>query len=175
MLAVALVPAGIATPAVQATGGPRTPDGAVGGAATVETIDLDAASAIDPATGERIQVLTGAKLYHVVFFATWCPPCVDEIPRLADLYERWEEDGYALVLVAVSNRQTRERVLEFVRQGRVPGRVVIDGGDVLRTLLGVERVPAHLLIDDRGRVLLRTAAFDGQLADRIGDEIRRSR
>jgi len=139
------------------------------------TIDLDAASAVDPGTGDRIPVLTGGTIYHVVFFATWCPPCVDEIPLLADLHERWEEDGYALVLVAISNRQDRERVSEFAFQARVPGRVVFDEKDVLRNLLDVERIPTHLLIDRRGRVLLRTAGFEGRIAEIVGEEIRRTR
>lgn len=139
------------------------------------TIDLDAASAVDPGTGDRIAVLTGGTIYHVVFFATWCPPCVDEIPLLADLHERWEEDGYALVLVAISNRQDRERVFEFAFQARVPGRVVLDEKDVLRNLLDVDRIPTHLLIDDRGRVLLRTAGFEGRIAEVVGEQIRRNR
>ena len=47
-----------------------------------------------------------AEVLHLVFFATWCPPCVQELERLADLEERWGNRGYRLVLVAVRNRHT---------------------------------------------------------------------
>ena len=141
----------------------------------VATIELDAASAVDPETGDRIPVLTGGTIYHVVFFATWCPPCVDEIPLLADLHERWEEDGYALVVVAISHRQDRERVFEFAFRARVPGLVVLDEKDVVRNLLDVDRIPTHVLIDDRGRVLLRTGGFEGRIAEVVGEHIRRTR
>ena len=176
VLAFAVVFALTAAPPAIAAGGQASNAPASATASdAMASIDLDAATAVDPATGERTRVLTGARLYHVVFFATWCPPCVDELPLLSDLHERWDEDGYALVLVAISNRQTRERVLEFVSEEQVPGRMVLDENNILRGVLGVDRIPAHLVIDDHGRVLLRTEGFDSRIADLVGEEIRRSR
>ncbi len=173
-IARALALAVVAASASIAAVGP-VPATAVATDDAVATIDLDAARAVDPESGDRVPALTGGTLYHVVFFATWCRPCLDELPQLSDLHERFEEDGYALVLVAISNRQDRERVSEFASGARVPGRVLFDDKDVLRDLLDVDRIPTHVLIDGRGRVVLRTGGFEPRIAEVVGETVRRAR
>jgi hypothetical protein len=36
---------------------------------------------------------------HVMFMATWCQPCLAEIPKLVDLEDRWKAEGYRLFLL----------------------------------------------------------------------------
>jgi thiol-disulfide isomerase/thioredoxin len=129
-------------------------------------------TAIDPVSGERVPLLERGALFHIVLFATWCPPCVDELPYLADLEARWGEDGYVLVLVAVPQRQDRERLRAFLEQRRVPGRLVYDlRGDVLRDL-GVDEIPTHVLLDGDGVELVRGVALADGIAERVEREMR---
>lgn len=96
---------------------------------------------------------------HVAVFATWCPPCVAELDRLAEWEARFGADGYRLVVLAVPERQSLERLRRFLQETRVPGRFVWDPtGRGLRAL-DAERLPTHILLGPGGRVLWRGEAL----------------
>jgi len=78
-----LVAAGIGLAA--ATSAPAAAPAVPSGAAAL--------TGLDPRTGERVPLDPSAGPMHVVFLATWCRPCVAELPRLADLEDRWKADG----------------------------------------------------------------------------------
>ncbi len=113
----------------------------------------------DPLRGTEETVAAGAPLLHVVFFATWCKPCLDELRLLAELEAQWGDRGYRLVLVAVPTRQTAEHLADFARTSRPPGRLLFDpNGGALRAL-GVERLPGHVLLGPQGELVLRAESL----------------
>lgn len=123
----------------------------------------------DPVQGTALEVGAGARLTHVVFFATWCPPCLAEMAKLQELETTWGKQGYRLVLVAVETRQTPERLRAFVERESPPGKVGLDADGSLQRAAGVHDLPAHLLLGPDGAVLLRTSA----LADGVVPEVER--
>jgi thiol-disulfide isomerase/thioredoxin len=86
------------------------------------------------------------------FWATWCPPCVRELPLL----DRWNEQE-GLRVVAIALETDRQPVLDFVRaQGlRLPVRIAAPGREDLSTRYGNARgvLPFSVLLDGAGRVL----------------------
>jgi thiol-disulfide isomerase/thioredoxin len=124
---------------------------------------------LDPETDRNVLLEPGAPVLHVVFFATWCRPCMDEISRLTELDARWGDGGYRLVLVAVRTRQSAMRLRRLVAGGEVPGEVLFDSAGEAESVLGAELLPAHLLFDSRGNIVLRAQA----LGDDLESEIRR--
>ena len=114
----------------------------------------------DPLTGKQVRLEPSARLLHVVFIATWCPVCVDELEALAELEARWEERGYRLVLVAVKTRHTSERLARFAERQRLPGRFLFDSEGQAEFALGARDLPMHLLLDSEGRELVRAATLD---------------
>ena len=121
----------------------------------------------DPLTGKSVALEAGAPLLHLVFFATWCPPCRNELPRLAELEARWRDGGYRLVLVAVPTRQSVERLRGFHETGQAPGELLFDSLGLLQAALGADQIPAHVLLDARGSVLLHGPALDSQIEAKI--------
>lgn len=92
---------------------------------------------------------------HVQVFATWCPPCVAELDRLSEWDARFAPDGYRLVILAVPERQSLERLRRFQAENHVPGRFLWDPeGQGLRAL-DANRLPAHIVVGPGGRVLWR--------------------
>jgi len=121
----------------------------------------------DPVGAGEVTVEAGAPLLHVVFFATWCPPCLDELDPLADLRDRWSEHGYRLVLVAVQARHTPERLARFAGERSLPGTLLFDSDGRAAKAFGADQLPTHLLYDEAGEQLLRAASLDQGVAERV--------
>jgi thiol-disulfide isomerase/thioredoxin len=121
----------------------------------------------DPVRGTTVEVAAGSRLTHVVFFATWCPPCLAEMARLQELEATWGRQGYSLVLIAVETRQTPERLRAFIERESPPGRVLLDADGSVQRAAGVSNLPAHLLVAPDGTVIRKT----GALADGVVPEV----
>lgn len=100
-------------------------------------------------------------------WATWCAPCVKEMPELAALHERYGGDGLVVVGVSVDDPDAFERVRRFVSERAVPFEVWLDPKMRLFQALGGQSLPATLIFDHSRRILLRRdeviAADDPQI------------
>jgi peroxiredoxin len=83
------------------------------------------------------------------FWATWCPPCRDEIPMLNELHKTYESEG--LTILAISDEKA-EVVREFADEVGMDYTNLIDSGDVSENyrVLGL---PTAFLIDRDGRIV----------------------
>ncbi len=97
---------------------------------------------------------------HIVlvdFWATWCAPCLAELPALKTLLARFGDRG--LKVVGVSLDEDRRRLAEFVDAERLEWPIICDpplatgAGHALSDKLGVKTVPLLILIGKDGRAL----------------------
>jgi thiol-disulfide isomerase/thioredoxin len=114
----------------------------------------------------RFDALKG-KYVLIDFWATWCAPCIAELPRLQEAYRRYHASG--LEIVAVSLDETRGPVADFVKVRKLPWTQVHNataGADLVEAF-GVSSIPASYLLDPDGRIVrldLRGQALDATLA-----------
>lgn len=96
----------------------------------------------------------------VNIWATWCPPCVQEMPALQRVYERYRGRGLEIVAVAVDDRPgTRQPdgrieglVSRFVREYGLTFPVAVDPTGGTEHSFGTEYLPTTVLIDRAGRI-----------------------
>lgn len=103
--------------------------------------------------GARVSVhATGGKVRLVHFWATWCPPCVKELPGLLETSRALADSG--LSLVAVSMDDDWETIRIFF-DGDVPPEVyrAVDGN--AHKLYDVYSLPDTYLVPNDGRLKLR--------------------
>ncbi len=97
------------------------------------------------------------------FWATWCPPCRDEIPRLIEAYQR-EKDG--VTFIAISG-EPASVVGPFVKQANIPYVNLLDGGGRVSSAYGIKALPTTLFVNRDGEIVVYYA---GEMSARIIDE-----
>lgn len=103
------------------------------------------------------------KVIVVDFWATWCGPCVAELPRLVELRERHKADG--LEIIGVSNDHDREALQEFLKKHpEVAWPQLFDAASAenaemhaLARASGIQGIPALFVIDRTGTLRSVTA------------------
>ncbi len=95
------------------------------------------------------------KVALVNFWATWCAPCLREMPSLDRLAARRAGDDFAVVAISV-DRDGAEKARPFLEKlGLENLALYLDPGMELARALGVKGLPTTMLVDRRGRVVGR--------------------
>jgi thiol-disulfide isomerase/thioredoxin len=104
------------------------------------------------------------------FWATWCPPCVEEMPSLENLSKRMADK---LTVLTVSVDEDWDTVKKFFPRGTSLS-VLLDPSKEIPKRFGTDKYPETFLIDDKGRVqqLFYQAKWDGAEAALCLDSLR---
>jgi peroxiredoxin len=97
----------------------------------------------------RLKDLRG-RVVHVVFWATWCMPCLDEVPDLKQAYARYHDQGFEILGVVVPMSQTPDGVRSFVAKQEMHYPILWDEGMDLMNRYRVDSIPRNFLIDRDG-------------------------
>jgi peroxiredoxin len=96
------------------------------------------------------------KVVLVDFWATWCGPCVRELPHLLEAYTQFHGRGFEIVGVSLDapNGIAATRVQTFLDQRKIPWEVIYDSAAPIAGAYRVMGIPAAFLVDgDTGRIL----------------------
>ncbi|MCJ7508409.1 MAG: TlpA family protein disulfide reductase [candidate division Zixibacteria bacterium] len=95
--------------------------------------------------------LTGTKgdLILVNFWATWCPPCKQEIPELIKLQEEYKDKGLGVVGISMDSDGTK-KVKQFVEDYKINYTVFIGSQEVVQRYGGFYGIPVSFLVTKEG-------------------------
>ncbi len=85
------------------------------------------------------------------FWATWCPPCREEMPALNRLYKELGPRG--LKVVAVSTDKSIKDIKDFLQTHKVDFPILFDEGRSAAKLYRVFSMPTTFLIDQNGTIV----------------------
>jgi peroxiredoxin len=91
------------------------------------------------------------KVVILDFWATWCPPCVMEIPHFIELYEQYKDRGFAMVGISL-DREGVGVVKPFVRKYGVNYLILMSDGKVEKAYGGIVSIPTTFVIDPAGNI-----------------------
>ena len=89
------------------------------------------------------------KVVLVNIWATWCPPCRDEMPSMQKLYERFKGEHFEILAVSI-DADGREAVAPFIKQMNLTFPVLLDPKEKIRSLYGITGVPESFIVDREG-------------------------
>jgi len=92
----------------------------------------------------------------LIFWATWCQPCIIEIPHLIALRNIISKDK--LAMLAISNEQP-ERVKTFVSERKLNYTVLLNPQNMPEPYSYVNAIPSSFFIDPNGRIKLATTGL----------------
>jgi peroxiredoxin len=92
------------------------------------------------------------KVVFINVWATWCPPCVEEMPTMQRLYERLQPRG--LEVLAISLDALGAQVVgPFMREHRLTFPALLDTQSSVERLYRTGGVPESFIVDKRGRLV----------------------
>lgn len=94
------------------------------------------------------------KVRLINFFATWCPPCKEEIPSLIELQKTYGAEGFSVIGLSVDQGE-REQVKKFVQRMGINYPVLMADEEVIHGFGGVSGVPVSFLVGRDNNLLQR--------------------
>lgn len=96
------------------------------------------------------------KIVVLNFWATWCKPCLEEMPLLDSIQKRYGEKGVQVIAVSADQKETQSKIKPFLQKFGIQLPVWLDGTTEQMEELGLGRaLPATAIMDRTGNVVGR--------------------
>ena len=98
------------------------------------------------------------KVVVIDFWATWCGPCVAELPNVIENYKKFHDQG--LEIIGVSLDQDAEAVTKFVEENEVPWKTLFSSDPEsngwkhpMAVKFGIRAIPTMILVGKDGKIV----------------------
>jgi peroxiredoxin len=112
------------------------------------------------------------KVVLVDFWATWCGPCVQELPNVVAAYQKYHSQGFEVI--GISLDKDRDALTAFIKSHQMTWPQYFDGRgweNKLAQAYGIQSIPATFLLDGEGRIVakgLRGEALAAKVGELLG-------
>ncbi len=105
----------------------------------------------------RSEDFTG-KVLLVNFWATWCPPCRQEIPSLIRLHEENSGKGFSVIGISM-DKSAPDKVAKFVKKIGVNYPIAMGTNEIARSFGASGTIPSSFLVNASGRIVKRYPGY----------------
>jgi thiol-disulfide isomerase/thioredoxin len=111
------------------------------------------------------------KVVLLDFWASWCPPCRDEMPQLIKFFNSHNDPNFRLVAVNIDNNiGNMEKFLDkLFPQPQFP--IIVDNAQKIPALFNIEAMPTTIFIDKKGNIRYRHDGFKDSYVDEFNSEL----
>jgi peroxiredoxin len=121
--------------------------------------------------GRRLPLndLKDEKIVVLDFWATWCEPCMRELPLVDKVADEYRDKD--VVLYCVNQREDAETIIKFLAQQKLKATISLDLTGEIGTACGAQGLPTLVLIDKAGIVQAVHLGFSPDIGDKLKEEI----
>ena len=118
-------------------------------------------------TGQNVNVKLSdfrGKIVMINFWATWCEPCLDEMPFLQAISDNWSSEDLEILAVASNDKESLATVKQFIENKGYDFPVFYDSAGQAKSLYSIQGWPTTFFIDAEGiiRRIQFADSFDNQ-------------
>ena len=100
------------------------------------------------------------KVVFVNFWATWCPPCLAEMPRMEREIWRKFKSSPDFFMVAIAREQTADEIAPYLKENRLTFPAAPDPEREVYKLFGSAGIPRSYVVGRDGRILFQSVGYD---------------
>lgn len=104
------------------------------------------------------------KVVMVNFWATWCKPCLKEMPLFVKTYDTYKKQGFEILAVTVDEVEDHPKVVSFAGANKINFPILYD--ENVANLYGVNSYPMTFFINKQGNIRYQNAGLDLKNAER---------
>ena len=106
------------------------------------------------------------KVVLVNFWATWCPPCLVEMPRLEkEVWQKYRSSDFQML--AIAREQTEEEVAAFRREHGFSFPLATDPEREVFNIFGTGGIPRSYVIAADGKIVFQSVGYDPEEFDEM--------
>lgn len=119
-----------------------------------------------------LEDLSGEKLTVIDFWATWCKPCVNAMPKLNTLSEQYKTEGVNFIGVNVDGPRNQAKVKPFSESLGMGYPIVFDPDQELLSEMNASVLPTLIVLNSKGKEVYRHEGFQPGDEKILAEEIK---
>ena len=112
----------------------------------------------------------GGKVLVLNFWATWCPPCIEEIPSLDALQRQYGPQGVVVLAISVDKNEKAYR--DFLKRANVSFQTARDPEADVSASYGTYKYPETYVVDRNGKVVAKYISNQNWMDEAVLKDIR---
>ena len=112
------------------------------------------------------------KVLILDFWATYCPPCLEEIPHLKELQAKYGKENLEVIGLHVGGADDRPKVPAFAEKLKIDYTLATPENELTRFVFAnTDSIPQTAIFDGKGKLIKKFVGFDKEIKDDLDKTI----